>query len=117
MTPTAIPYIGGDDIDRLLPPDDAVAAIRRALRDGLNPAAGLLRIHAVYVLFGAQTPVPRAILDGAALTALRTPAVSVPMRDIVTGEAAVATDRPVFFKGSGMSWQDLVVADAIFERA
>ncbi len=315
MTPTAIRYIGGDDIDRLLSPDDAVAAIRGALRDGLNPAddharirtdvrhgqfllmpsdfndsagvkvatvapdnpaAGLPRIHAVYVLFDAQTLVPRAILDGAALTALRTPAVSVaavadalrrfsspirvvifgagpqalghtktlssvligqgramaeptyvvrrpdayralvsggmhvaaadsgnsrqavrqadlvvcattavrplfdsalirddavviavgshepeareidsalchraqvivedvgtalrecgdivqaieehalrpdqlvPMRDIVTGEAAVATDRPVFFKGSGMSWQDLVVADAIFERA
>lgn len=40
----------------------------------------------------------------------------VPMRDVVTGTAALATDRPVFFKGSGMSWQDLVIAEAIGER-
>ena len=41
-----------------------------------NPARGLPFIHASYVLFDAETQVPIAVLDGAALTALRTAAVS-----------------------------------------
>jgi len=41
-----------------------------------NPDAGLPFIHATYVLFDARTQAPRAVLDGAALTALRTAAVS-----------------------------------------
>lgn len=41
-----------------------------------NPARGLPFINAVYVLFDATTQMPEAILDGAALTALRTGAVS-----------------------------------------
>ena len=41
-----------------------------------NPAAGLPLIHAAYVLFDPITQAPRAILEGAALTALRTAAVS-----------------------------------------
>jgi ornithine cyclodeaminase len=41
-----------------------------------NPGRGLPLIHAVYVLLDAETQAPRAILDGAALTALRTAAVS-----------------------------------------
>ena len=41
-----------------------------------NPAKGLPFIHAVYALFDADTQAPTAILDGAALTALRTAAVS-----------------------------------------
>ena len=41
-----------------------------------NPAGGLPFIHAVYALFDADTQAPAAILDGAALTALRTAAVS-----------------------------------------
>jgi ornithine cyclodeaminase len=35
------------------------------------------------------------------------------MRDVVTGAAAPATDRPLVFKSVGMSWQDLVVAEAV----
>lgn len=42
-----------------------------------NPRVGLPRVQAVYVLLDAETLVVRAILDGAALTTLRTPAVSV----------------------------------------
>lgn len=42
-----------------------------------NPADGLPRIHASYLLFDAHTLAPRAILDGTAVTNLRTPAVSV----------------------------------------
>jgi ornithine cyclodeaminase len=42
-----------------------------------NPARGLPRISAVYVLFDAATLRPTHLLDGVALTNLRTPAVSV----------------------------------------
>jgi len=41
-----------------------------------NSERGLPLIHALYALFDAQTQAPLAILDGAALTALRTGAVS-----------------------------------------
>jgi ornithine cyclodeaminase len=41
-----------------------------------NPPKGLPLIHAIYVLFDAEEQAPRAILDGGALTALRTAAVS-----------------------------------------
>jgi len=42
-----------------------------------NAALGLPRINAVYVLFDGPTLQPVAMLDGSALTTLRTPAVSV----------------------------------------
>jgi ornithine cyclodeaminase/alanine dehydrogenase-like protein (mu-crystallin family) len=42
-----------------------------------NPALGLPRIQAAYLLFEPETLSLRAVLDGAALTTLRTPAVSV----------------------------------------
>jgi ornithine cyclodeaminase/alanine dehydrogenase-like protein (mu-crystallin family) len=41
-----------------------------------NPARGLPRIQAVYVLFDSATLTPRALLDGTALTTVRTAAVS-----------------------------------------
>jgi ornithine cyclodeaminase/alanine dehydrogenase-like protein (mu-crystallin family) len=41
-----------------------------------NPERGLPFIHASYVLFDAETQAPEAVLDGSALTALRTAAVS-----------------------------------------
>ncbi len=41
-----------------------------------NPARGLPRIQAVYVLLDAATLTPRLLIDGAALTTLRTPAQS-----------------------------------------
>ncbi len=43
---------------------------------GSNPGRGLPFIHATYALFDAETQAPVAMLDGAALTALRTAAVS-----------------------------------------
>lgn len=46
-----------------------------------NPEQGLPRIQAVYVLMDAQTLTPRALLEGAALTTLRTPAVSAVAAD------------------------------------
>jgi ornithine cyclodeaminase/alanine dehydrogenase-like protein (mu-crystallin family) len=62
-----------------------------------NPARGLPRIHGIYVLFDAETLVPRALLDGAALTALRTPAVSALGVDLVAPPGA---ERLVVF-GTG----------------
>jgi ornithine cyclodeaminase len=41
-----------------------------------NPAIGLPLIHGLYVLFAADTKAPLATIDGAALTSLRTAAVS-----------------------------------------
>lgn len=43
---------------------------------GSNPERGLPFIHAQYLLFDAETQAPLAMLDGSALTALRTAAVS-----------------------------------------
>lgn len=41
-----------------------------------NPARGLPLIHAIYVLFDGKTQAPTLLVDGSALTALRTAAVS-----------------------------------------
>lgn len=42
-------------------------------------------------------------------------AALLPMNDVVAGRAVVADGAPVVFKGSGMAWEDLVVASAIYE--
>ena len=54
-----------------------------------NPARGLPRIQAVHLVFDRDTLGLRAVLDGAALTTLRTPAVSV------AGVLPVLPDRPL----------------------
>ena len=41
-----------------------------------NPSVGKQRIQAIYLLLDAQTLTPQALLDGVALTSLRTPAMS-----------------------------------------
>lgn len=41
----------------------------------------------------------------------------VPMRDVVTGAVSLPADRAVVFKSVGMSWQDLVVAEAVVAHA
>ena len=53
-----------------------------------NPANSLPRIQGIYALFDATTLTPQAILDGAALTSLRTPAVSALGVDLVAPEDA-----------------------------
>lgn len=62
-----------------------------------NDALGLPRIQATYVLMDSETLTPRALLDGAALTALRTPALSAVAVDAL---AAPAAHRVVVF-GAG----------------
>lgn len=42
-----------------------------------NPDRGLPRIQGLYILFDSETLTPRLLLDGAALTSVRTPAVSL----------------------------------------
>ncbi|HST48502.1 ornithine cyclodeaminase family protein [Jatrophihabitans sp.] len=54
-----------------------------------NPARGLPRIQAVYVLFDAASLTPRLLIDGTALTTLRTPAQSaLAVRSLARPEAA-----------------------------
>ncbi|MFN0284672.1 MAG: ornithine cyclodeaminase family protein [Kineosporiaceae bacterium] len=78
-----------------------------------NAAIGLPRIQGIYVLLDGKTLTPRALVDGVALTSLRTPAVSAvavrrlapqqPVRLVVIGTGpqgyghveAVAAVRPV----------------------
>lgn len=83
----------------LLMPSEAPAAagVKVATVAPDNPARGLPRIQATYLLFERDTLALRAILDGTALTTLRTPAVSVAA---VLGRLA---DRPlhVAVLGSG----------------
>ncbi len=55
---------------------DAVGVKLAAVAPG-NPERGLPRIQGTYVLFDGGTLTPIAIMDGAALTTVRTPAVSI----------------------------------------
>lgn len=57
-----------------------------------NAAVGLPRIQALYVLFDAATLTPQALIDGAALTTLRTPAVSaLAVQHLAVADAATLT--------------------------
>lgn len=62
-----------------------------------NPSLGLPRIQAAYLVFDDRTLTLQAVLDGAALTTLRTPAVSVSAvrRRLLAGAAGAPADRPV----------------------
>lgn len=62
-----------------------------------NPARGLERIQAIYVLIDGDTLAPTAILDGTALTSLRTPAVSAAAAAPLAG--AEAGDLVIFGTG------------------
>lgn len=148
---TALPYYDAEAV-MALGYAGAADAIARALRDGVDPAAGIARsgvdlahgrmllmpaetttgtgiklvtvapgnpqrglplVHATYLLLDRETLAPAAVLDGTALTTLRTPALSVaaalprlpdrPLRLAVVGHgtqarghaAAFAAVRPI----------------------
>jgi ornithine cyclodeaminase/alanine dehydrogenase-like protein (mu-crystallin family) len=55
---------------------DAGVGVKLVTLTEANPGRGQPLIHAVYVLFDADTQAPRLLVDGSALTALRTAAVS-----------------------------------------
>jgi ornithine cyclodeaminase len=40
----------------------------------------------------------------------------IPMADVVLGRVTLAPDEPVLFKSSGMSWEDVVIAEAVANR-
>jgi ornithine cyclodeaminase/alanine dehydrogenase-like protein (mu-crystallin family) len=94
---TRMPLAHGELL--LMPAESAASTGVKVLTiaDG-NPARGLPLISAVYVLFDAETLRPAALLDGAALTTLRTPAVSLAaVRPVLAGRAGL---RVVIF-GAG----------------
>lgn len=122
------PYLGEEDLRRLLSPPDAVDALEAALLAGLdpdadpprgrvaaeggvlllmpsaasgaigvklasvapgNPARGLPHIQGVHVVFEPGTLAPAALVDGIALTTLRTAAVSgLAVRRLAAPDAA-----------------------------
>jgi ornithine cyclodeaminase len=63
-----------------------------------NPDRGLPFIHATYVLFDAETQAPRLLVDGSALTALRTGAVS----GLATRHLARSDARHLVLFGAGV---------------
>jgi ornithine cyclodeaminase/alanine dehydrogenase-like protein (mu-crystallin family) len=75
-----------------------------------NPARDLQRIQALYLLIDASTLSPVALLDGAALTALRTPAVSaVAVRHL----AALDASHLVLFGTGPQAWGHLDALRAV----
>lgn len=71
-----------------------------------NPRLGLPRIQAVYVLFDGATLSPRLMIDGVALTSLRTPATSA----VAAAELADPDPAKLLVFGSGPQAVGHVVA-------
>ncbi|MGQ0670898.1 MAG: ornithine cyclodeaminase family protein [Actinomycetota bacterium] len=92
--------VGTDAGEILLMPASGTAGIgvKLVTLSPGNPERGLPFVQGVYVLFSADSQVPEAIIDGAALTGLRTGAVSgLATRHLARPEA----DRLVIF-GAGV---------------
>lgn len=92
----------------LMPAHDGVAAgVKVVTVAPGNPARGLPRIQAAYLLFDSQTLTLQAFIDGTALTTLRTPAVTM---------AAISTrlpDRPLHVVIAGTGPQGIGHAQAL----
>ncbi|MFC5724587.1 ornithine cyclodeaminase family protein [Streptomyces gamaensis] len=149
MNPTKLPLIDAEELARRLPMPQAIAALDRALRAGLdpetdvprtvldvqagqlllmpaastsyvgvkiatvapdNPAHGLPRIVASYLLMDAATLCPTALIDGSALTLLRTPAVSAVAVDHL---AAADAQRLVVFGAGPQAWGHVEAVRAV----
>jgi ornithine cyclodeaminase/alanine dehydrogenase-like protein (mu-crystallin family) len=134
-TPLAAVRLGSADADEALQAADVVVCATSARAPLFD--SSLLRDDVVVVAVGSHEPDARELdapLLGRATvvvedvaTALReagdvvlaiaegalTAADLVPVRDLVTGAVPPPADRPLVFKSVGMSWQDLVVAEAV----
>lgn len=77
-----------------------------------NPALGRERIQGVYLLLDAATLGPVALLDGAALTTLRTPAVSAAAADRL---APARIERMVVFGSGPQAWGHIEAMRSIRE--
>jgi ornithine cyclodeaminase len=75
-----------------------------------NPDRGLPRIQGLYVLFDAGTLRPRALIDGIALTSLRTAAVSALAVSSLAGEEA---RRLVVFGSGPQAWSHVQALRAV----
>jgi ornithine cyclodeaminase/alanine dehydrogenase-like protein (mu-crystallin family) len=129
--------LGAPDAERLLRTADVVVCATSA-RTPLFDSA-LLGDHAVVIAVGSHESGARevdAALCGRATVVVEDRAVAlreagdvvmavdegaitpddlVPMSDVVLATAQPPLDRPLLFKSVGMSWEDLVVASAVFE--
>ncbi len=76
----------------------AGAGVKLVTVQGSNPARNLPLIHGIYVLFDGETLSPRALLDGAGLTEVRTPAVSA----LATSYLAQPDSRRLVVFGAGI---------------
>jgi ornithine cyclodeaminase/alanine dehydrogenase-like protein (mu-crystallin family) len=75
-----------------------------------NPARGLPRIQAIYLLIDPETLTPRALVDGTALTSLRTPAVSaLAVRHLARPDA----HQLVVFGSGPQAWGHLLAIRAV----
>lgn len=79
-----------------------------------NPALGLPRIQGTYLLMDANTLGPIALLDGTALTTLRTPAVSAAAADYL---APAEIDHLVIFGSGPQAWGHIEALRAIRDIA
>ncbi|MCY7324692.1 MAG: ornithine cyclodeaminase family protein [Microbacteriaceae bacterium] len=75
-----------------------------------NPARGRERIQGVYLLMDAATLSPLALIDGAALTTLRTPAVSAAAAELL---APAVVEHLVVFGSGPQAWGHVEAMRAI----
>lgn len=106
---THLPIQGGDLL--LMPAAGADGAgVKLVTINPSNPARGLPLIHGLYVLFAPDTLAPVAVIDGAALTGLRTAAVSA----LATHYLAVPdAARLVIFGAGTQAWAHLDAMRAV----
>lgn len=74
------------------------AGVKLVTVDPANPGRGLPLVGGIYVLFDAETLQPRAVIDGPALTAVRTSAVSA----LATRHLARPESRRLLLVGAGV---------------
>jgi ornithine cyclodeaminase len=94
--PTAVP--AGEIL--LMPSHGArFAGVKVATVAPGNPARGLPKIQGIYVLLHAETLAPLAVMDGAELTLIRTPAVTVTAIKhlLLAGRGDLRVDRMLVF--------------------
>jgi ornithine cyclodeaminase/alanine dehydrogenase-like protein (mu-crystallin family) len=101
----------------LLPPDVVAIAVGSHEPDARELDGALLG-RASVVVEDARTALREA---GDVVLAIEEGALDaadlVPIRDVVTGAAALPAGRPLVLKSVGMSWEDLVVAEAVLSAA
>jgi ornithine cyclodeaminase/alanine dehydrogenase-like protein (mu-crystallin family) len=101
----------------LLSDDVVVVAVGSHEADARELDAALLRrgtvvVEDVTTALREAGDVVLAVAEGAL-----GPDELVPMADVVTGAVDPPGRRPLVFKSVGMSWQDLVVAEAVLRRS